>query len=167
MREDRGNQLACGPVLFVHVAGTKTSIIGEQVSGRLVSEYFSASNKTANHEEVSRVTGGTANARPGDREAGPPEARLNGVASHETLERALTALDNLEHRGACGCETNTGDGAGVLIQMPHAFLREITRRNHLSLPAPGEYGSGLIFLPRNPTLRRRIVEGITITGLKG
>jgi glutamate synthase (ferredoxin) len=83
---------------------------------------------------------------------------IKGRKSHRILEQGIEVLRNLEHRGACGCETNTGDGAGVLIQMPHAFLREIARRNHLALPGPGEYGSGLIFLPRNPTLRRRIVE---------
>ncbi len=83
---------------------------------------------------------------------------IKGRKSHRILEQAIQVLRNLDHRGACGCETNTGDGAGVLIQMPHAFLRDIARRNHLALPSPGEYGSGLIFLPRNPTLRRRIVE---------
>ncbi len=83
---------------------------------------------------------------------------IKGRKSHRILEQAIQVLRNLDHRGACGCETNTGDGAGVLIQMPHAFLREVARKNHLQLPGPGEYGSGLIFLPRNPTLRRRIVE---------
>ncbi len=83
---------------------------------------------------------------------------IKGRKSHRILEQGIQLLRNLEHRGACGAETNTGDGAGVLIQMPHTFLREIARRNHLTLPAPGDYGSGLIFLPRNATLRRRIVE---------
>ena len=83
---------------------------------------------------------------------------IKGRKSHRILEQAVQVLRNLDHRGACGCEVNTGDGAGVLIQMPHAFLREVMRKNHLQLPEPGEYGSGLIFLPRNPTRRRRIVE---------
>ena len=83
---------------------------------------------------------------------------IKGRKSHRILEQAIEVLRNLDHRGACGCEANTGDGAGVLIQMPHAFLREVARKSHLQLPGPGEYGSGLIFMPRNPTLRRRIVE---------
>ena len=83
---------------------------------------------------------------------------IKGRKSHRILEQAVQVLRNLDHRGACGCEANTGDGAGVLIQMPHAFLREVTRKSHLQLPGPGEYGSGLVFLPRNPTRRRRIVE---------
>ena len=83
---------------------------------------------------------------------------IKGRKSHRILEQAIQVLRNLDHRGACGCEANTGDGAGVLIQMPHAFLREVARKSHLQLPGPGEYGSGLIFMPRNPTRRRRIVE---------
>ncbi len=83
---------------------------------------------------------------------------IKGRKSHRILEQALQVLRNLDHRGACGCEANTGDGAGVLIQMPHAFLREVARKSRLQLPGPGEYGSGLVFLPRNPNRRRRIVE---------
>jgi glutamate synthase domain-containing protein 2/glutamate synthase domain-containing protein 1/glutamate synthase domain-containing protein 3 len=84
---------------------------------------------------------------------------IKGRKSHRILEQAIEVLRNLDHRGACGCEANTGDGAGVLIQMPHAFFQHITRKDRLfPLPGPGEYGSGLVFLPRNPTRRRRLVE---------
>ena len=55
-------------------------------------------------------------------------------------------LKNLAHRGACGCEVNTGDGAGILIQMPDAFLRKVAPA---PLPPVGEYGVGLVFLPRD------------------
>jgi glutamate synthase (ferredoxin) len=83
---------------------------------------------------------------------------IKGRKSAQILQQAITVLRNLDHRGACGCEANTGDGAGVLLQMPHAFLREITRKARLPLPSPGEYGSGLVFLPRSPTKRRRLEE---------
>jgi glutamate synthase (ferredoxin) len=83
---------------------------------------------------------------------------IQGRRSHRILEQALQVLKNLDHRGACGAETNTGDGAGVLIQMPHAFNEEVGRKARFTLPAPGEYGSGIIFLPRNPTVRRLIEE---------
>ena len=84
---------------------------------------------------------------------------VKGRKSHRILEQAIQVLRNLDHRGACGCEANTGDGAGVLIQMPHAYLQHVAKKDRLfSLPAPGEYASGLVFLPRNPTRRRRLVE---------
>jgi glutamate synthase domain-containing protein 2/glutamate synthase domain-containing protein 1/glutamate synthase domain-containing protein 3 len=83
---------------------------------------------------------------------------VKGRKSHRILQQAIQVLRNLDHRGACGCEANTGDGAGVLLQMPHAFFQQIAKKDRLTLPAPGEYGSGLVFLPRNPTKRRRLVE---------
>jgi glutamate synthase (ferredoxin) len=82
-----------------------------------------------------------------------------GRKSHRILEQAIQVLRNLDHRGACGCEANTGDGAGVLIQMPHAYFQHVAKKDRLfSLPGPGEYASGLVFFPRNPTRRRRLVE---------
>ena len=83
---------------------------------------------------------------------------VKGRKSHRILEQAIQVLRNLDHRGACGCEANTGDGAGVLIQMPHAFFKEVARKMRLPLPEPGSYGSGLVFLPRSPTKRRRLEE---------
>ena len=83
---------------------------------------------------------------------------IKGRRSHRILEQAIQVLKNLDHRGACGCEVNTGDGAGVLIQMPHAFNEEVCRKARILLPARGEYGSGIIFLPRNPTVRRKVEE---------
>src|SRR5216683_1718690 len=75
---------------------------------------------------------------------------IKGRRSHAIVSQALTVLKNLLHRGACGCEVNTGDGAGILIQMPHQFLERECGRLGLTLPAPGHYGAGLVFLPRNP-----------------
>ena len=84
---------------------------------------------------------------------------IKGRKSHAVVSQALTVLKNLLHRGACGCEVNTGDGAGILIQMPHAFLARECDRLGWSLPAPGYYGAGLVFLPRDPA-ERALCQGI-------
>src|SRR5918996_5731334 len=65
---------------------------------------------------------------------------IKGRPSHDIVVKALTVLKNLLHRGACGCEPNTGDGAGILLQMPDRFLRRETARLGVDLPAAGEYG---------------------------
>ena len=83
---------------------------------------------------------------------------IEGRKSNKVLRDAIEVLKNLDHRGACGCEVNTGDGAGVLLQMPHAFLKDAAKKSHITLPEPGEYACGLIFMPRNATQRRRIEE---------
>ena len=67
---------------------------------------------------------------------------IKGEKSHEIVEQALTVLENLDHRGACGCEENTGDGAGILIQVPHVFLKEACAGLGFRLPEPGDYGVG-------------------------
>ncbi len=74
---------------------------------------------------------------------------IKGRRSHAIVSQALEVLKNLLHRGACGCEVNTGDGAGILIQMPHAFLTRECGRLGIPLPSPGHYGTGLVFLPRD------------------
>jgi len=71
---------------------------------------------------------------------------MKGRRSHDIVRKALRVLINLEHRGACGCEANTGDGAGILVQTPDAFLRKVVP---FTLPAAGAYGAGLVFLPRD------------------
>ena len=68
---------------------------------------------------------------------------IKGRRSHAIVRQALQVLVNLLHRGACGCEANTGDGAGILIQMPDRFLREVAGPLGIALPAPGEYGAGI------------------------
>ncbi len=83
---------------------------------------------------------------------------IKGRKSHQILAQAIQVLRNLDHRGACGCEVNTGDGAGVLLQMPHRFLQKVTEKDGIALPAAGEYGSGLLFLPRNASKRRKLEE---------
>ena len=72
------------------------------------------------------------------------------------MDQALEVALNLLHRGACGCETNTGDGAGVLLQLPDKFLRRETAKHGFALPASGEYGVGMLFLPRRMDERARI-----------
>ncbi len=79
---------------------------------------------------------------------------VEGRASHDIVEKGLTVLLNLEHRGASGCEANTGDGAGVLLQLPHRFLARECRTLGFELPSPQQYGVGMVFLPRDPAARR-------------
>jgi glutamate synthase (ferredoxin) len=86
-------------------------------------------------------------------------AHIKGRRSHDIVRKALQLLMNLEHRGACGCEVNTGDGAGILIQMPDAFLRAETTRMGIGLPGPGDYAAGLIFLPRDAA-ERAVVQDV-------
>src|SRR5690349_18333207 len=80
---------------------------------------------------------------------------LKNRKSHDIVHKAVTILNNLEHRGACGCEENTGDGAGILIQMPHRFLLQEAFKLVLELPEEGEYGVGMVFLPQDPAARAR------------
>ena len=72
---------------------------------------------------------------------------IKGRKSHQIVKDAVRVLLNLNHRGACGCEPNTGDGAGILLQMPHGFLQEVCKPARIALPGAGEYGCGLVFLP--------------------
>jgi glutamate synthase domain-containing protein 2/glutamate synthase domain-containing protein 1/glutamate synthase domain-containing protein 3 len=72
---------------------------------------------------------------------------INGQPSHDIVLKGLQILQNLVHRGACGCDTETGDGAGLLIQIPHQFFARETASLGFSLPAPGEYGIAMCFLP--------------------
>ncbi|HEV3375852.1 MAG TPA: glutamate synthase large subunit [Thermoleophilaceae bacterium] len=77
-------------------------------------------------------------------------ARLGAPASHEVVSRALWALEHLEHRGAEGADADTGDGAGILVQLPDAFLRAVAG---FELPEPGRYGVAVCFLPSDETAR--------------
>jgi glutamate synthase (NADPH/NADH) large chain len=81
---------------------------------------------------------------------------VKGRRSHGIVRHALHLLINLLHRGASGCEANTGDGAGILIQMPDLFMRKEAARLGIKLPAAREYGAGLVFLPKDPSSRATI-----------
>jgi len=79
--------------------------------------------------------------------------------SHDIVLKGVQILINLTHRGACGCDPQTGDGAGILIQIPHAFFQRECARLGFALPAAGEYGVGMAFLPVDPH-ERILCEGI-------
>jgi glutamate synthase domain-containing protein 2/glutamate synthase domain-containing protein 1/glutamate synthase domain-containing protein 3 len=83
-------------------------------------------------------------------------AKLRGEATHAVVEKALDALENLEHRGAEGADPSTGDGAGILLQMPDIFFRAVAG---VELPAPGMYGVGMLYLPTDAE-RRTEVEAL-------
>ncbi|MCE2758877.1 MAG: glutamate synthase subunit alpha, partial [Chitinophagaceae bacterium] len=80
-------------------------------------------------------------------------ANIKGNKNHQVVSDALTILENMEHRGACGCESNTGDGAGILIQVPHAFFFDECLKAGVHLPPFGKYGVGFIFFPKEIRLR--------------
>ncbi len=98
---------------------------------------------------------------------------MKGKKSHQLVSDALKILVNLDHRGACGCEANTGDGAGILIQVPHDFFVQESAKLGFKLPGIGEYGVGQVFLPKNPAERATVklefskiitAEGQTLLG---
>jgi glutamate synthase (ferredoxin) len=89
--------------------------------------------------------------------------QMKGQASHDIVEQAMTVLLNLDHRGAVGAEPNTGDGAGILMQLPHKFMQKVAAAEGFELPEKGQYGVGMIYSSPDPQTRResrRIFEGI-------
>ncbi len=82
---------------------------------------------------------------------------IKGKASHQIIDQAIEVLENLDHRGACGCDPNTGDGAGILVSMPDKFLRRECEQLGIRLPKRGEYAAGTIFLPPDPKAQQQHV----------
>ena len=80
-------------------------------------------------------------------------AHIKGQKSHSIVEQGLLILKNLDHRGAVGADALMGDGAGILIQIPDAYLREEMQKEGVTLPPPGEYGVGMVFLPKEHASR--------------
>ena len=80
-------------------------------------------------------------------------ASIKGSKSHQHISDALTVLENMEHRGACGCEVNTGDGAGIMIQTPHEFFFDECIKLSVHLPAYSRYAVGVVFFPKEIRLR--------------
>ncbi len=80
-------------------------------------------------------------------------AHIKGKRSHDIVQMGLQILHNLEHRGACGCDPETGDGAGILMQIPDAFFRRECADRGFALPPEGEYGVGMVFLPQDEDAR--------------
>lgn len=88
---------------------------------------------------------------------------MKGAQSHSIVQQGLTILVNLSHRGAVGAEANTGDGAGILLQMPHQFMAKVAAAEGITLPQPGHYGVGMFFATPDPADRakgRRLLERI-------
>jgi glutamate synthase (NADPH/NADH) large chain len=93
-------------------------------------------------------------------------ATLNKIATHDIVDKALTALRNLEHRGASGAEPDSGDGAGILIRVPDAFYRAVT---NFDLPAAGSYATGIAFVAQGANVESEIAkiaqeEGLAVLG---
>src|SRR4028118_380827 len=82
-------------------------------------------------------------------------AHLKGIKSHQIVEDAITMLENVEHRGACGCDALSGDGAGILLQMPDLFFREECKRIGIMLPDFGTYGVGMVFFSTDYNTREK------------
>ena len=97
-------------------------------------------------------------------------ANLSGQHTHTIIEQAIEILENLEHRGALGADPLTGDGAGILVQLPDAFFRAEAARLGIDLPHPGHYGVGMCFLPPDPAQRawceRRLEDTVAARGLR-
>src|SRR6202521_1472761 len=100
-------------------------------------------------------------------------ADIKGRKSHKIVDDALTILVNLEHRGAVGADPRAGDGAGILVQIPHKFFAKKAAELGFTLPAPGQYAVGALFLPHDAAWRQEITdtyaaiaarEGMTILG---
>jgi glutamate synthase (NADPH/NADH) large chain len=88
-------------------------------------------------------------------------ATMRGEPGHDIVDLALTALRNLDHRGAVGAEVDTGDGAGIITQVPDAFLREVMAAEHgVHLPPPGSYAVGIAFLPEDAGEQAAVMAGI-------
>src|SRR6059036_3012495 len=85
-------------------------------------------------------------------------ANVKGTASHTIIEQGLRILQNLTHRGACGCDPLTGDGAGILTQVPDVFLRTACEALDIVLPPRGAYGVGMVFLPEQIDERNECLE---------
>ncbi|SEC14949.1 glutamate synthase large subunit [Paenibacillus sp. GP183] len=86
-------------------------------------------------------------------------ANIKGVKSHEIVKQALRVLCNLDHRGGQGSESNTGDGAGILMQIPDRYFQSVSSKDGIKLPAAGQYGVGMVYLPQN-LQERQVCENI-------
>ncbi|MCB1020226.1 MAG: hypothetical protein KDC27_09870, partial [Acidobacteria bacterium] len=82
-------------------------------------------------------------------------ANIQGRPSHKIVEQGVEVLVNLTHRGACGCDPDTGDGAGLLVQIPDLFFRKEADRLGFALPTKGQYGVGMMFLSKDADDRAR------------
>src|SRR5690554_5112372 len=97
-------------------------------------------------------------------------ANLKGHKSHSQLRDALTMLENMEHRGACGCDPESGDGAGIMLQLPHEFLWDECISLGIQLAEPGYYGVGMVFIEKdeakNSAVRQLIQDAVEARGMR-
>jgi len=92
-------------------------------------------------------------------------ANIKGKKSHQIVSDALSILCNLEHRGAVGADPRFGDGAGILVQIPHAFFKRKAAEIGFQLPDPGEYAIGALFMPKE-TAWRKVIQSIVAEQIK-
>src|ERR1700745_3688839 len=92
-------------------------------------------------------------------------ANIKGKKSHQIVSDALSILCNLEHRGAVGADPRFGDGAGILVQIPHAFFKRKAAEIGFELPEPGEYAIGALFMPKE-TSWRKVIQSIIADQIK-
>src|SRR5437868_1400742 len=92
-------------------------------------------------------------------------ANIKGTKSHQIVSDALSILCNLEHRGAVGADPRFGDGAGILVQIPHAFFLRKAKELGFKLPEPGDYAVGALFMPRE-TAWRKVIKSIISDQIK-
>ncbi|PID50003.1 MAG: glutamate synthase large subunit [Proteobacteria bacterium] len=85
-------------------------------------------------------------------------AHLKGIKSNQIVQQALKVLIHMEHRGACGCEENSGDGAGIMLQIPHRFMQKVCKALHIQLPDAGDYAVGFTYLPQDDAIRADAVS---------
>lgn len=85
-------------------------------------------------------------------------AHLKGKKSHSIVEDAIIMLQNMEHRGGCGCEPDTGDGAGILVQKPHGFFQKELEKENIQLPEADRYGIAMVFLPLGEDRREACID---------
>jgi len=85
-------------------------------------------------------------------------ANVDGKKEHKIVQQGIRVLEKLMHRGAVGGDNKTGDGAGILMQIPDEFFQSVTKKIDILLPPDGEYGVGMIFLPKNKTLANKCIK---------
>ncbi|TXJ13887.1 MAG: hypothetical protein E6Q28_11490, partial [Afipia sp.] len=92
-------------------------------------------------------------------------ANIKGKKSHQIVSDAISILCNLEHRGAVGADPRAGDGAGILVQIPHTFFARKAKEEGFTLPAPGQYAVGAMFMPRDKSWRE-VIKSIVVEKIK-
>ncbi len=93
-------------------------------------------------------------------------ANMKGIKSHRVIKDAIQMLIRMDHRGACGCDPNSGDGAGILLQLPHSFFKSIEKTLDFTLPNEGDYAAGMVFLSKDSKIQEKTKEIIQLSAKK-